>query len=101
MSAIMLTSCLLFVLSQDTPTQADVVRALNAGKLEEAEALATKLIAADDKKGVPYVLRGDIRARADKMPGAIEDFTAALARDLGPEEKAAVHDRRGNCYFMN
>lgn len=101
MSPIILTSCLIFGIPQDSPTQQDVVRAFNAGKLEEAEALATKFIAADDKKGVPYALRGDIRASADKLPGAIEDFTAALARDLGPKEKAAVHDRRGNCYFMN
>jgi lipoprotein NlpI len=101
MSAVILTSCLILGLSQDAPTQQEVVRALNAGKLAEAETLATKLIAANDKKGVPYALRGDIRASADKLLGAIEDFTAALTRELGTKERAAVLDRRGNCHFMN
>lgn len=101
MSLIILSVCLLSGMPQDKSSQADVVNALNAEKLEEAEALATKLIAANDKQGVPYALRGDVRARGDRIPEAIADFTAALARNLSTKERAAILDRRGNCYFMN
>jgi lipoprotein NlpI len=88
-------------LPQDTPTEADVFRAIQARKLDEAESLASKRIAADDKSSRGYLIRAAIREQADKLPQAIEDFTAALARTSNEREKAGVINGRGMLYFKN
>ncbi len=98
LSAVLLS---LFVLrtAPDVPTQAEVFKALQEGKLEEAESLASKRIAADDKSGSAYLVRGSIRDEADKLPGAIEDLTAALGRTLDKKDKAAAFNQRGMSLF--
>src|SRR5450755_4055696 len=100
MTAALFLSLFVLGLPQDGPTEADVVLLIQAGRLADAEALATKRIAADDKSGRAYMLRGRIRDLADKLPGAIEDFTAALGRKLDDKDKALVYDESGNARFM-
>jgi lipoprotein NlpI len=86
---------------QNDGAELAIYRALEAGKPKEAEALATKLIESNNKSAHGYYLRGRIRDRADQLPGAIADFTAALSRKLSDEEKADTFNQRGMARFKN
>ena len=98
LSALLLT-LLVFQTTQDVPSEAEVVKALRAGRLVEAEALASKRISADDKSGHAFLLRGIIRDEADMLPQAIEDFTAVLGRPVEKKVEADAHNRRGMSFF--
>jgi lipoprotein NlpI len=91
-----LATCLL---PQDPRPEAAIIRLMQTGKFAEAETAADKVIAANDKSAIAYKLRGQIRDATDKLQGAIQDFTAALALDLGKEDRFAVLDSRGNAHF--
>jgi lipoprotein NlpI len=99
MISALLLSLFLFRTAHDVPTEAEVFQAVREGKLEEAESLASKRIAADDKSGLAYLIRGTIRDEADKLPGAIEDLTAALGRSLEKKDKASAYNQRGMSFF--
>ncbi|BAF89220.1 TPR repeat protein [Azorhizobium caulinodans ORS 571] len=49
------------------------------GKLAEAEATATAILARDPRDGAVLLQRGYLRSRMQNYPGAIADFAAALA----------------------
>ncbi len=99
MIAALLLSLFMLRTANDVPTEAQVFQAIREGKLEEAESLASKRIAADDQSGSDYLIRGTIRDEADKLPEAIEDFTAALDRPIGKKSKADIYNRRGMSLF--
>jgi lipoprotein NlpI len=101
MSVILVLAVCLQTFPQDVPSEAEIVRAIRVGKSTEAEAMATKRIAADDKAGGGYYLRALARDRADKLAGAMEDIEAALARKLTDDEKADTINLRGMVRFKN
>ncbi len=101
MSPILLLALVFCTLPQDVPTENEVIRAVSAGKLKEAEDLATKRIAADNKSASAYLLRARIRDQADKLAESIEDITAALDCKISDREKAALYNLRGTIRFKN
>ena len=89
-------SILMGLVQQEPAAEEAIGRLVQAGKFAEAEAAADKLVAANDKSARAYLLRGKVREAADKLPDAVKDFSAALARDLDKDDKAAAFDARGD-----
>jgi lipoprotein NlpI len=100
MAAVLLLTLITFGMGQDVPTEADVVKEIQAGHLVEAEALATKRIAANPKSARDYLLRGTIREQVDKLADTVDDFTKALAYGIEDKDKPRAFDHRGSAHFM-
>jgi tetratricopeptide (TPR) repeat protein len=62
-----------------------------SGQKEQALEEADRLVARDPAKPLPHAQRGFIRREVGNIPGAVEDFTAALqSSELQPEQRQNV-----------